>query len=242
MVVPKGRSTILRGVCRVFWREASSASGTLYSEAHCFLARTSLRGCLSGYAQPIVVTPLCTGEGDTGMACAHPSVGAGSRVVAGLNLAGSGQCSEWLQTTLQQGGDFHRPLRLHVIICDPCFQRHPLIAPSCRDGSVRRLPPRMRTPAEPVTAPHPPPTTPPLTETAKRPAARSGGGCVGRVGGSWADVPAACSPKTASVETTSLNTLAMRGGASRYYSWTLPVWLLQLARRSQRSQHVPSPT
>ena len=67
MVVPKGRSTILRGVCRVFWREASSASGTLYSEAHCFLARTSLRGCLSGYAQPIVVTPLCTGEGDSGI-------------------------------------------------------------------------------------------------------------------------------------------------------------------------------
>ena len=69
MVVPKGRSTILRGVCRGFWREASKRVRyrTYLIFRSSLLARTSLRGCLSGYAQPIVVTPLCTGEGDSGI-------------------------------------------------------------------------------------------------------------------------------------------------------------------------------
>jgi hypothetical protein len=253
MVVPKGRSTILRGVCRGFWREASKRVRyrTYLIFRSSLLARTSLRGCLCGYAQPIVVTPLCTGEGDTGMACAHPSVGAGSRVAARLDLAGSGQCSEWLQTTLQQGGDFHRPLRLHVIICDPCFQRHPLIAPSCRDGSVQRLPPRMRTPAEPVTAPHPPPTTPPLTSRPNpQPSHRNGEATSSKVGGRLCGeggrvvgggrTSARLSPPKNCV---CLKERAIDVPRVEGPRVTLdPVWLLQLARRSQRSQYVPSPT
>ena len=56
--LPKAQHNSLRRVCGAFGREASKLDRYLIPKPPCSLARTSLRGCLNGYAQPIVVTPF----------------------------------------------------------------------------------------------------------------------------------------------------------------------------------------